>query len=128
MLNLIVLILAGYGLTSILGWGKIFDKPRGDFRAIFRLKIAPRIIDIFQFVLLTRFNPELILVLENKVTEFAFCHLCIGFWAGIFLHFFTPVNNFFIDACIVSGTAYFIDTLAVRLEVNNIQDSEEDNY
>ena len=90
-MNLIWFILAAYGLTQILVYGKIFDKLRP-----------------------TKNHEKMWTILFH-------CPMCMGFWVGIFLFLingFTELFSFdynivntLICGCVSSGTSYILSVL-----------------
>ena len=83
-MNLLVFILACYGMTMILVYSKILEGLRN--------KINELNIDLISYMLK--------------------CTMCTGFWVGIWNWLFLPLNfNWFIAGCISSGTSYFISRL-----------------
>lgn len=120
MLSLLILILAGYGMANILTFGKILDMPRNEVKGIFHAAVSRPI-----GRLASNAHEE---QLSVTITEFAFCIMCVGFWAGLATHFLMylsptpPPSNFFLDACIVSGASWAIDSVVTYLE---LEDDEE---
>jgi hypothetical protein len=84
-MNLLTFILACYGMTMILVYSKIFE--------IIRTK-------------LNSLNSEML-------TYMIKCCMCMGFWVGAVnaICFFNLEINWFMAACISSGTSYFISRL-----------------
>lgn len=74
-MTFLTFILACYGLTMILVYGKIFDA------------IRPK-------------------------HHFFKCTMCLGFWSGVFVWMFVPVQfNFLIAGFISSGTSYILSKI-----------------
>jgi hypothetical protein len=83
--DLIVFILACYGMTMILVYSKIFENIREIIRS---------------------YNLELLSYMIK-------CPMCMGFWVGIFNWFFIDLSfNWFIAGCISAGTSYLLSRLA----------------
>ena len=75
-MDLLSFILACYGMTMILVYGKIFDAIRPSY-------------------------------------HFFKCPLCVGFWVGIFVWLFLPLQfNWFLAGCISAGTSYLLSRIA----------------
>jgi hypothetical protein len=102
-MNLLYFILAAYGMTFILVYGKIFEdiRPKKDY--------------------------------TKKWNTLWHCPLCLGFWVGCFLFLingFTELFTFeytlanaFICGCISAGTSYFLSMIVkddgIQLGVKN---------
>jgi hypothetical protein len=83
-MDLLVFILACYGMTMILVYSKIFEKIREKIRSL---------------------DVELLSYMIK-------CTMCMGFWVGIFNSFLIDLSfNWFIAGCVSSGTSYFISRL-----------------
>ena len=84
-MELLSFILASYGMTMILVYSKIFEVVR------------------------TKLNS-----LNSKMLTYILkCCMCMGFWVGAInsICFFELGINWFMAACISSGTSYFISRL-----------------
>lgn len=85
MLNLLTFILACYGMTMVVVYSKLFEKPR---------------------TVINSLNNE-------YITYMLKCTMCMGFWVGIFNWFLLDLSfNLFIAGCISSGTSYLLSRLA----------------
>jgi len=121
-MSLLILILAGYGLANILTFGKIFSGTRQLFVEFFDDSISSVVIAQLSYIFNFYDNEETKELLQEKFTEFCFCIMCIGFWSGIAIHFLMylspigPPSNFFLDACMVSGSSWFLDSVLVSIE------------
>jgi hypothetical protein len=83
-MELIIFILACYGMTMIVVYSKIFEKIRN---------------------ILKSFNNDMI-------TYMVKCCMCMGFWVGIVNWFLLDVPfSVFTAGCISAGTSYFISRL-----------------
>ena len=90
-MNLLSFILAAYGMTFIIVYGKIFEdiRPKKDY--------------------------------TKKWNTLWNCPLCVGFWAGVLLCGLSPhtqlfsfersFGNAFVLGCISAGTSYLISVL-----------------
>ena len=97
-MNLIWFILAAYGMTQIIVYGKIFQNIR-----------PPK-------------NPE------KMWTILFHCPMCMGFWVGLFLFLingFTELFSFdynlanaLICGCVSSGTSYILSVLFEDYGIN----------
>lgn len=84
MLNLLIFILASYGMTMIIVYSKIFEALRSKINL---------------------YNKELLSYMLK-------CCMCMGFWVGIFNSFLINVKlNFFVAGCISAGTSYLLSRL-----------------
>jgi len=84
-MELLIFILACYGMTMILVYSKIFESFREKIRSL---------------------NKELLSYMIK-------CTMCMGFWIGIFNSFLINLSfNWFIAGCISSGTSYLLSRLA----------------
>lgn len=85
MMELLTFILACYGMTMIVVYSKLFEKPR---------------------VAINSLNNEYISYMLK-------CTMCMGFWVGIFNSFLLDLSfNWFIAGCISSGTSYLLSRVA----------------
>lgn len=83
-MQLLIFILACYGMTMILVYSKIFEDIREKVRSL---------------------NNELLSYMLK-------CCMCMGFWVGIFNSLLINVSfNWFVAGCISAGTSYFISRL-----------------
>jgi hypothetical protein len=83
-MNLLIFILASYGMTMIIVYSKIFEGLRKKINS---------------------YNNELI----NYMLK---CCMCMGFWVGIFNWFLINIKiNFFVAGCISAGTSYLLSRL-----------------
>mgnify|MGYP003117739140 CR=1 FL=1 len=108
-MGIIWFILAAYGLTSILVYGKIFDSIRPSKDA------------------------------WGGRGELFHCPMCMGFWVGMFLFFingwtelFTfemSIGNMFICGWIASGSSYILSMLFADngLRIQNTKEKENNN-
>lgn len=100
MKEIIIFILACYGLTAILTWGKIFDK------------IRPPNISFFHCSQCIGFWVGIFIYILFYISE---VKLFFNFWFGLFIF-----------GCLSSGTSYLIDNLigdnGLRIEKNNINE------
>jgi hypothetical protein len=84
-MDLLVFILACYGMTMIIVYSKIFEKIREKIRS---------------------WNKDLLSYMIK-------CTMCMGFWVGIFNWFLLDLSfNWFIAGCISAGTSYLLSRLA----------------
>ncbi len=84
-MNLLTFILACYGMTMILVYGKIFEELRNKINS---------------------FNIEML-------TYMIKCPMCMGFWSGAFMSLILPVDfSVFVAGCISSGTSYLLSRIA----------------
>jgi hypothetical protein len=97
-MELLIFILACYGMTMILVYSKIFESIR---------------------VKINSYNSELMSYMIK-------CCMCMGFWVGIFNWFIVPTTfNWFTAGCISSGASYFIsrlvddDGMLIKLKKSN---------
>ena len=106
-MEVLLIILVGYGISNIAVFGSIFEKLR-DYA--------------------TTFSP-------NFWGKLLSCMMCTPFWVGFFLSLgsvLTGYTNFspfysnglecipisiFLDSCLISGTTWLIHTVQERLEV-----------
>lgn len=96
-MNLLIFILACYGMTMILVYSKIFESIREIIRS---------------------YNKELLSYMIK-------CPMCMGFWVGIFNWFLIDLSfNLFTAGCISAGTTYLLSRLAdddgLTIKVKNI--------
>ena len=85
MLNLLTFILACYGMTMIVVYSKLFEKPRSIINSL---------------------NIEYLSYMLK-------CPMCMVFWVGIFNWLLLDLSfNWFISGCISSGTSYLLSRLA----------------
>jgi hypothetical protein len=111
MIQLVLWMLIGYGISNIVVYGKIFNQPR---QFIFKLS-------------------ESKIKIVNKPTTFIkemiSCMMCFGFHCGWFLSLilYSPVSNllnaspyisWFFDACLASGTTWIINSIVEWYEEN----------
>jgi hypothetical protein len=84
-MQLLTFILACYGMTMILVYSKIFEVLRNKLNSL---------------------KSELL-------TYMLKCCMCMGFWVGAVnaIFFFNLPYNWFVLACVSSGTSYFISRL-----------------
>jgi len=84
-MNLLIFVLACYGMTMILVYSKIFEK--------IRIKINS--------------------LNNNLISYMIKCTMCMGFWVGIINCFLIDVSfNWFVAGCISSGTSYLLSRIA----------------
>lgn len=95
MKEILIFILASYGMTAIIVWGKIFDK------------IRPPDISFFRCSQCVGFWVGILM-------------FCLFYALGVKL--FPSIFGFFIFGCLSAGTSYFIDNLigddGLRIEKN----------
>lgn len=84
-MNLLIFILACYGMTIIVVYSKIFESIR-----------------------------KKILSLNNELLSYMLkCCMCMGFWVGMFNSFLIDVKiNMFVAGCISAGTSYLLSRIA----------------
>ena len=105
-MEVLLIILVGYGISNIIVFGSIFEKLR-------------KWSDVY--------NPGFLGTLFG-------CMMCTPFWVGFFLSLgahlsgftnFSPFYSYglecvyisvFLDSCLISGTTWFIHTIQERLE------------
>jgi hypothetical protein len=84
-MELLIFILACYGMTMILVFSKIFEGIREKIRS---------------------YNKDLLSYMIK-------CTMCMGFWVGIFNWFLLDLEfNLFLAGCISAGTSYLLSRLA----------------